>query len=398
MYQNNIQRTSNVDYPAIKQPKILWKTNIGIQGYLNNSIVVKNRIYVGSSGLEHNESDRKDGIYCLNAANGQILWHYKTSIDACGVAYSDGKVISTGDDGYLRGLDAVTGKEIWNVKRAGNLYAQPLIISEKAFIGDDSGTIFAVDIKTGKVLWENKVATDNIRGGLASDGKKIFAAFVDGTIAALQKEGKTIWKSECQRTVYDSDDKVNAEIYAAPTVADNKLIIPFARKTYYDYPALHAYDKNTGELIWEATDELKEISHGNIRSSVAVWNDFLLYGNPYSNKLIAIDVKNGKPAWATSMGIETWPHWPSPAIAQNTLYLGRNDGGFYAVDLKTQKLVWEIYLGKSSHAGDMKNVAEEDRGGWKPSFGESIYATPSISKAGTIYIGSGEGWMYAIGE
>lgn len=398
MYQNDVQRTSVTKAPPVNQPKILWKTEVGIQGYLNNSVVIGNKVYVGSSGMLHNKSDRKDGIYCLNAGTGEVIWKVKTSEDACGVAYSAGKLLTTGDDGFLRCLDANSGKEVWKIKRNGPIYAQPLVISKNVYIGDESGKIVAVEIESGEIIWENQLAGSNIRGGLSSDGKKIFGAFVDGTVAAVDQNGKTLWKTECKRTVFGSSNQVNAEIYATPTVTGDKLIVPFTRKTYYDYPAVKAFDKNTGELIWEATDKIGGTSHGNIRSSVAVWNDLLLYGNPYSNKLIALNSNDGQVAWSTEMGVATWPHWPSPSIATNTAYLGRNDGGFYAINLETHELIWSLYLGKSSDAGDMKNVEGKDLGDWKPAYGESIYATPSISKTGIIFIGSGEGWMYAIGE
>jgi len=78
--------------------------------------------------------------------------------------------------------------------------------------------------------------------------------------------------------------------------------------------------------------------------------------------------------------------------------MGRNDGGFYAVNLMEKALAWELYLGKSADAGDMKNVEGKSRGDWKPAYGESIYATASIAKSGTIFIGSGDGWLYAIGK
>lgn len=399
MYQRTIDRTSVSDYPEITNPKILWKTEIGIQGYLNNSIVVKNKIYIGSSGLEHNKSDRKDGIYCINAANGQIIWHHKTPKDACGVAYSDGIIVTTGDDGYLRGINAESGKQVWEMNRRGPLYSQPLIISGKAYIGDESGNVVAVEAATGKLLWQKKITDSNVRGGLSSDGKKVFSAFVNGTVAALSMDGNIAWQTTCDRKSFWDDSREAAEIYATPTVTGNILVIPYARDTYYEFPAIQALDKNTGKLLWEATDDSGSgISHGNIRSSVAVWKDLMLYGNPYSNKLIALNLSDGTFAWDVEMGVSTWPHWPSPVIANNMLYMGRNDGGFYAVNLMEKILAWELYLGKSSHAGDMKNVEDKPRGDWKPEFGESIYATASISKSGTIFIGSGDGWLYAIGK
>ena len=61
-FQANHARTGFVDRPEIRNPEIKWKTHIGIQGYLNNSVINSGTIFVGSSGSKHNISDCLDGI------------------------------------------------------------------------------------------------------------------------------------------------------------------------------------------------------------------------------------------------------------------------------------------------------------------------------------------------
>ena len=400
-FQFDNGRTAYTERPAITSPGILWKTQIGIQGYLNNSVIA-DQIYVGSSGSQHNTPDEKDGIYCLDKKSGEILWHFRTETDACGVAYADEKIFATGDDGYLRCLNSNSGEQIWSISRGGELYSQPLIVGEMVVIGDESGSVVAVNQTNGDIIWEEKVASSNIRGGLAADDQHIYAAFEEGRVACLEMKGHAIWINDLE--YQDEFGEDFQQIYGAPTLTDDKLIISFSRSTYYTKPAIYALNKQLGDIVWQAAkDESGKVSHGNIRSSVAIWKGLILYGNPYSNSLIAINLNDGTMTWNLPFGDCMFPHWPSPVIANNTLYLGRHDGGFNAVDLEKRKVSWQLYL------GDYEDVQlrPKDYGtnpgasapcNWAPETGNSIYATPSIGKKGVIYIGSGEGWFYAIGK
>ena len=400
-FQYNNQRTAYTENPAIKSPVVRWKTQIGIQGYLNNSVIA-DQIYVGSSGDQHNTPDERDGIYCLNKKSGAIIWHFRTETDACGVAYADGRIYSTGDDGYLRCLDAKSGEELWHTQFDGELYAQPLIVGEMVIIGDESGSVIATNRATGKHAWMVKLASTNIRGGLSADKQHIYAAFEEGRVACLDMKGGVVWMEDLEYKDEFGEDF--QQIYGAPTVLFDKLIIPFSRSTYYNKPAIYALNINDGSIAWKAAkDESASVTHGNIRSSVAIWKNLILFGNPYSNSLIAVNLSNGEMAWNLPFGDCMFPHWPSPVIAGNTLYLGRHDGGFGAIDLEKQQVSWQLYLGDH----DQVQLRPRDYGtnpgssapcNWDPATGSSIYATPAIDKKGTIYIGNGEGWFFAIGE
>ncbi len=388
-FQANNTRTGFVDRPEIRNPEIKWKTYIGIQGYLNNSVINSDAIFVGSSGLKHNNSDSLDGVYSINKVTGKINWHYKTLKDACGIAFSKNKIYATSDDGFLRCLSATNGKELWSIKRESELYSQPLIVKNLVIIGDADGVVLIVDKNSGKIIKESKVAETNIRGGLSSDEKHIYATFEEGIIACLDKKGNVIWKAQLE---FEGKWGKNFEsIYAAPTIAGDKLIVPFIRSTYDDTPAIYAYNKTNGKLVWKAT-EYGENNNGNIRSSVAIINNFIYYGEPYSNELRVLNLKDGKTINSFGMGENTHPHWSSPVIANNMLYLGRFDGSFNAFDIKSNKVVWQLFLGDHKNTNKPKY---KHTNWWQPENG-SIYSTPSIDVDGTIYVGNGEGWLFAI--
>jgi outer membrane protein assembly factor BamB len=388
--------------PSIKKPAIIWKANIGIQGYLNNPVFVDGRVYVGSSGKEHNRPDAKDGVYCLDAATGRVIWRVRTKKDACGAAWADGRLFATSDDGALRCLDAKSGKLLWKMQRKGELYCQPLVVKGLVLIGDASGTIVGADQKTGAVVWQKKFAETNVRGGLSSDGELIVAVSVAGKVVCCDIKGKELWSSE----IFPQNKK-HWTAYPTPTIADRRVIVGYARDTNYDTPSLWALDIKSGGRIWGDAGKWDRRRPGptyaNIRSSVTVWGKVLLYGTAYGNSLVAVDSATGKESWRLDVGVPMFPHWPSAAVAGQTLYLPRHDGGLYAIDLKERKLKWKIYLGQAGKDGvfpPTKEILGPDSYGceWKPAVGKSIYASPALTDKGRILIGTGQGFLFCIGE
>ncbi|MFK7807723.1 MAG: PQQ-binding-like beta-propeller repeat protein [Saprospiraceae bacterium] len=396
-FQANNQRTGLVDRKEIQEPEVLWKTEIGIQGYLNNSLVAGDFVYVGSSGTRHNDMDEKDGVYCLNKKTGAIKWHFPMFDDACGIAYAFDKIYATGDGPLFSCIDAFSGEKVWELELGGS-FSQPLIVDTLVIFGNELEGVSAIHAMTGEYLWELPSFNSPIRGGLSADDEFIYATFLDGTIACIDFYGEVIWTQKCE---YMGSGGICYEVYPAPTVTDSLVIVGFARYSYYKEPAVNAYDKKTGKLVWAGKANAKvKSSFGNMRSSVALWENQILFGSAYSNDLVAMDAIDGSPIWTLSMGDSMFPHWPSPIIAGNTLYLGRHDGGFNAIDLVNRKVLWQLYLGdhKNIVLRDLDYGMKDNSSDWDPASGSSIYSTPSLDEKGNIYVGTGEGWFYSIGN
>lgn len=62
---------------------------------------------------------------------------------------------------------------------------------------------------------------------------------------------------------------------------------------------------------------------------------------------------------------------PLPAIADETVYIGSNDGNLYAINTKTGKQIW-------SYKTD-----------------GSIYSSPTVTD-GIVYVGSNDGYIHAV--
>jgi len=397
LFQGSPGRTGCVVARTISEPRVLWSVDVGIQGWLNNPIIVGDRVFVGSAGRVQFEADAQDRVWALDAVTGDVIWSFRAGLDVNGVGFGDGVVVATSDDGRVYGLDAADGREIWSDDLGSSAFGNPLTIGELAVVVDGGGGVTAFDIRTGVRSW--RIELDGpVRGGASSDGSWIYAASQNREVVAISMEGREQWRAEVSG-VGNAAEQV--EVFAAPTVIDGMVILPLVRDDSYPNPALLALDAQTGELLWRAADAagIKD-EWGNVRSSPAVLGEVLLYGEPYSSGLVAIGLEDGATRWSVDVGPFCYPHWPSPAVVGQQILLARHDGALYAVDAETAATAWSIYLGIGRSPGEFP----EDYGPetpfceWAPTAGYSILASPAVSEDGIVVVGTLEGYLFGIGD
>ena len=121
------------------------------------------------------------------------------------------------------------------------------------------------------------------------------------------------------------------EAYSPPIVGKTEIYLPFARDTSYaDQPGIVALDKRSGALKWRAKGPG---DWGNLRSTPVLVGETLVYGEPYSGDVAAIDAKTGRMQYRREIGGCFFPQWSSPAAAGDLVYLPRFDGPVYALSL-----------------------------------------------------------------
>ena len=393
MFQGSPSRQGCYATNTIATPKILWRTQIGIQGWLNNPVIDNGSVYVGSAGVAQFTADRRDGIYSLDLATGHQNWFFNgVELDVNGVAFADGVVVGTGDEGRLWGLNARDGIPIWTDDLGAPVYGNPLVVAGMVVVGDGSGHVTALDPKTGVHLWQRQV-DGAIRGGAASDGSMIVVAGENHEILAVDLAGELLWRVKVPSR---GPDAQSSRIFAAPTIVDGMVIIGFVRGGVYAEPALAALDQATGELKWRATDVAGiKTSWANVRSSPAVAGSYLLYGEAYSNLLIAIDLETGQTRFSVPTGQYCQAQWPSPAVIDGQVILPRNDGGLYAIDMESETLLWKIYIGNSAAtSGNFPNGFDSG----DCDAGYPVLASPAVSPEGVIVVGTLGGDLVAIGD
>jgi outer membrane protein assembly factor BamB len=394
-FQGLMSRTGCTVTRTITNPRVLWQADVGIQGWLNNPIIAEGLVIVGSAGFTQFEPDDGDGVTALDLATGEERWFFDAELDVNGVAYGDGVVVVAGDEGRVWGLAVGDGRPLWADDLAVAAFGNPLIISGMAVVGDGNGNLTAYDLGTGARRWGVSVSGP-IRGGAASDGTTIFVIGEDREAAAVALDGTVLWRQRLSGRGPNADA---VRVFAAPTVVDDLVIVALVRESEFVEPALMALDKSDGTVRWRAVDAAGiKNAWGNLRSSPAVVGDTLVYGEPYSNQLVGVDLATGETLWAVETGAFCFPHWPSPAVTSGQAVFARHDGGLYSVDIAEGRVVWSVYVGDGTAVGTFPAGFGPDFCEWQPNTGYSVLSSPAISVDGIVVVGTLEGVLVAIGD
>jgi outer membrane protein assembly factor BamB len=235
-----------------------------------------------------------------------------------------------------------------------------------------------------------------IRGGIAADDRAIYVVSQGGEVAAFTADGATLWRKQPTRPDFDGKNQVPIEGYAAPVVASELLVVPFARDTYYPVPALLALDRTTGAIRWRAQGRGKD-DWGNIRSTPALVGGTLVYAEPYSGDVVGVDAAAGRVLYRQTVGGCYFPQYASPASAGELAYVPRFDGVLYAVRVRDGGVAWKMYLGDKAQAGTQVPLAAKSCE-WDVPSGSPLYSPVAVAPDGTVLAGNGAGTLFAIEE
>jgi outer membrane protein assembly factor BamB len=171
---------------------------------------------------------------------------------------------------------------LWKTPVAGEGWSSPVVWEDRIFIttATEEGRschVFSLDAGSGKILWDTHVFDQETlmkreQNSYASptpavDGERVYAVFGDGSIVALDFEGKVVWENR------DFDFFSEHGLGASPILYKGLLIMTFdpssrtgreekiGWKVPWDGAALWALDKNTGELVWEGKRKASRLAH-----------------------------------------------------------------------------------------------------------------------------------------
>jgi polyvinyl alcohol dehydrogenase (cytochrome) len=222
-------------------------------------------------------------------------------------------------------------------------YGQPSIVSDRVFVGTDTGFVYSINAETGCVYWSYQ-AKGAVRPAVSvapvsgHAGTKYGAFFGDAhanVYAVDAQTGQELWSTRV-------DNHFVARITAAPKVYEGRVYVPVSSSEEFsasnlDYPcctgrgSLVALDANTGAQVWKT-----------------------------------YMVPEPKPTRKNSRGVQQYSPsggsiWNSPTIDadRGAIYVGTGDGqsnpvpdttdAVVALDLKTGKILW-FYQGQANDA------------------------------------------------
>ncbi len=410
MFRGNLQHTGVYDAAGVPRfSKVKWKFHT--HGFVISSpTVASDTAYVGST----------DGnLYAVDLANGTQKWKFATKARVTSSpAVSGGLVYFPSYDGTFYAVDATTGKLSWQFKTAGErrfsathlhgiqpeaeampdpfdfYLSSPAVWNGAVYFGSGDGNVYALDAASGALKWKFH-AGDVVHASPAIADGVLFIGSWDSYFYALDAAtGAEKWRF---KTGEDPQIHNQVGIQSSAAVADGTVYFGCRDSNFY------AVDARSGQKKWVFNNKGSWVI-----TSPAVQGGKVYFGTSDTALFYALDAATGTQLSSVKF---TWPMFASPAIASSVIYAANEDGKLTAIDLATQKPVWEFQTDGSRQ--NLATFAKPDGGpNYAAVFTEDFYENMviGVNKMLTvgmilsspvvvddaIYFGSTDGNLYAL--
>jgi outer membrane protein assembly factor BamB len=285
---------------------------------------------------------------------------------------------------------------LWKVDIGGRGYSSPIVWGDRVFVTTGvprksadkkkrpipDQYVVCYRAKDGKELWRTQVP----RGPLedenvavptpATDGQRVYAWFGTGVLAALDYDGKIVWRQERRGKFY-----LNPAMSSSPLVYRDRVILLCAHGGNKD-SFVQALDAKTGELKWDRPLPRTGTTNASPFLIRAGGKEQLILCT--GRALRALDPAEGKELW--SCAINTFV--PSPAYGGGLLYVDHGaEGAGVAIsptgkgDVSKTQVKWKIDRVGWGYASPIivgDHVYRAQRPGllrcWRLSDGEEVYS------------------------
>jgi outer membrane protein assembly factor BamB len=179
----------------------------------------------------------------------------------------------------------------------------------------------------GKQLWDKKVEhgpwsrASDLRGGYtaptpAADGERVYVVFGSSVIAALDYEGKQIWRKEIKPYEFDVAMGSSPVVYKGTVILQCDGVNRSSR--------LIAYEAKTGAIKWEEKRPTTNFSHSTpVLVRIKGRTQLLVAA---ANAVQGVDPDNGKVLWWCTTAGDT----ASPVMGGGVVYCDGGRGGMGA--------------------------------------------------------------------
>ena len=390
---------------------VKWKFNTGA-AVLTTPAVADGTVYFG--GNDH-------FLHAVSAADGTARWKFETQGRITSSPAIDGGRVYFGSyDGNFYALDAATGKQRWKFAFEGErrfagrhlhgadpagetmpdpfdfYLSSPSVVQGVVYVGSGDGNVYALDAGSGALRW--KFHTGNVvHASPAVANGTLYIGSWDSWFYALDAAtGKERWRFKT-----GEDDKISNQVGIQSSALVTGGMVYFGCRD----SNLYALDAATGQKRWVFDNKGSWV----ISTPIAVGRT-LYFATSDSGLFHAVDAKTG--ALEYSIDLHHWPTFSSPVVAGRTLYVGSNAGTLMAIDLDKHAPAWTFRTegAERNAAAYTKKSGEPDYekafgdgfyddlviGVWKMMSVGAVLSSPAVD-GGTVYFGSADGNLYAIG-
>jgi outer membrane protein assembly factor BamB len=340
-----------------------------------------------------------------------------------------GRGISTLADVPIK-WDAGSGEGIlWKtaVPLPGN--SSPVVWGNRVFLSgatEEKREVYCFDADSGELVWQTEVPgtpqstaeppevmedVGYAAATMATDGRRAYAIFANGDVAALDFGGEIVWSRSLGIPKNTYGHAASLSMY------QNRLIVPFDQGGPKDnLSKLLALDAATGETAWEAKREVPNswttpiVIDNNGRKQIVTAAD------PW---VVAYDPSDGKEIWRAKCLRQDIG--PSPTFADGVVYVANEFPCLSAIradgqgDVTQTHLLWQGEDGLPDTASPLATEkflfllaswgmltcydAKEGRVRWEQEFDATFTSSPGMAGGRVYLIGSeGKCWVAEPGE
>ena len=236
--------------------------------------------------------DTSGTISYIDPKIGRRLWYFETGLSAItGLGGNPNLIIATSQDGHIQ-----------------------------AYIPAESTNL--------QLLWETQIDSE-IRSTPIVDLDQVFVRSVDGKLRSMAaSDGSQQWM--VSRRV----PPLSLTGTSQPVVLNDRVISGF------DDGKLAAFDRATGQVIWEST-----VSYPSGRTEVErlvdvdaqfVLRDGVIYAVSFQGRLVAIQAVSGDLLWTREFS-----SFQSIEIDNSAIYLSSDDSHLWSIDRRTGTAFWK---------------------------------------------------------
>ncbi|WP_299103760.1 PQQ-binding-like beta-propeller repeat protein [uncultured Tenacibaculum sp.] len=302
-------------------------------------------------------------------------------------------ILFTDHSGNINAYDLITNKTLWTSKTS---FIEASTSFENIVFTGLNG-INAIDLLSGEKLWNVSPSiqyNDEYRS-IITDKNNIYAFDNDSNLHCIDLGNKT------------SKWEVKFLNHHSTIAIDDS-------KVYVSNSYLHAFNKNTGNKVWEYELSSSGTSAApSIRTNPLVAEDNIYFGSDIG-LFYSLNKENGNLNWTFNAGLFN-SFYASPTIYKNTI-ITASDKCLYALNKENGNVEWKhyksngviesspfvyndnIYMGFSNIDGSGELICFNANSGsvrWKYNLVKQTTSSP-IAYEGIVYIGDWNNTFYAI--
>lgn len=291
-------------------------------GWTGTAVKLDNYVFFGSVG---------GFVYALEALSGSLVWsHRGGGMFKSSPCIYENRLYVGNTDNLLRCLDARTGELVWRVDTGKDLDSSPCVIDGRLYIAGENGHVRCLDPRTGKQIWKRFVGGIGPGSILGSNGSETSPAVADGEVYTATYDG-VLWSLDSRTGDVRWRAQTGDDTDASPVIQGDFVFAAAEEKA----PYVNCFSREDGRLVWR--------SDGRARghySTPAIWENRLYIGGE-DGHLHCFNAASGERVWAFRTGAAVWC---SPCVIDGKVVFGSRDHHLYCVDALSGQEIWKVRL------------------------------------------------------